>query len=51
MYQQECDRLTKITEELQEEVSALKLKLTYMTNQEDRITENLTVMTLTFVEV
>ncbi len=29
----------------------MKLKMTYMTNQEDRIIENLTLMTLTFAEV
>lgn len=32
-------------------MNSLKLKLTYMVNQEDRIVENLTIMTLTFAEV
>lgn len=51
LYQNECDRLQKIVQELQDEVNGLKLKLTYMTNQEDRIVQNLTIMTLTFAEV
>lgn len=33
LYQNECDRLQKIVQELQDEVNGLKLKLTYMTNQ------------------
>ena len=51
LYSNEVDRLNKIVEELTEEINGLKIKLTTYTNQEDRITENLTIMTLTFAEI